>query len=279
MRYTFRFSLLAISLALLVAPLASAQMHFTTVVVDAGHGGFDRGGGPGQRIPEKDKTLDVALRLRSVLQAAGYRVVMTRSNDTFIPLGTRTAIANSYRNAIFVSVHFNSAPRSGASGIETYFYSAESAPLAGAIHANVCRTAGSGNRGVRRRGFFVLRRTAIPAVLCECGFLTNPWEASHVQNGAYRQRLAEAIARGIQSRSTIGPRTASTSSASRVDVGAQPFLDQRFNHENFNRRSRSSRRGKSSATAKKKTSTKKKSSSKDDSPAKKKKKKTAPTED
>src|SRR6266487_5632709 len=76
-----------------------------TVVIDAGHGGHDRGGIPGQRVAEKVVTLDVAQRLRNVLEASGYRVVMTRDSDVFVPLGTRVAIANSYRNAIFVCVH------------------------------------------------------------------------------------------------------------------------------------------------------------------------------
>src|ERR1041385_681511 len=102
----------------------------TTVVIDAGHGGHDRGGIPGQRISEKDMTLDVARRLRSVLSASGYRVVMTRDSDIFVPLPTRVAIANSYRNAIFVCIHFNSAPRSSAGGIETYFYNRQSLALA-----------------------------------------------------------------------------------------------------------------------------------------------------
>jgi len=101
-----------------------------TVVIDAGHGGHDRGGIPGQRIAEKDMTLDVALRLRNILSANGYNVVMTRSTDVFVPLGGRVAIANSYRNAIFVCIHFNATGRRGASGIETYFYSRESLPLA-----------------------------------------------------------------------------------------------------------------------------------------------------
>ena len=96
--------------------------------------GYDRGGIPGQRVSEKEMTLDVARRLKSVLAASGYRVVMTRDSDVFVPLGTRCAIANSYRNAIFVSVHFNSATRRGASGIETYFYSRDSLSLASAIH-------------------------------------------------------------------------------------------------------------------------------------------------
>src|SRR5205807_2403315 len=163
----------------------------TVVVIDAGHGGFDRGGISGQRVPEKTMNLDVAQRLKAVLTAYGYRVVMTRDSDVFVPLGTRVAIANSYRNAIFVCIHFNAAPRSGASGIETYFYSSQSLALASAIHYYVAGGAPSANRGVRRRGFFVLRRTTIPSVLVECGFLTNAAEARYAQSSVYRQNLAE----------------------------------------------------------------------------------------
>ena len=177
-------------------------------MIDAGHGGYDRGGIPGQRVSEKDMTLDVARRLKSVLAASGYRVVMTRDSDVFVPLGTRTAIANSNRNAIFVSVHFNSATRRGASGIETYFYSRDSLALASAIHHYVVGGAPSGSRGVRRRGYFVLRRTSIPAVLVECGFLTNPTEAGYAQNASYRQKLAEEIAAGVRSRGSVSSSSA-----------------------------------------------------------------------
>src|SRR3954453_14135273 len=181
--------------SLLLAPFASAAT--TTIVIDAGHGGYDRGGIPGQRVAESVMTLDVAQRLRSVLQASGHQVVMTRSSDVFVPLGARVAIANSFRGAIFVCIHFNSATRRGANGIETYFYSRQSLPLASAIHYYVAGGASSLNRGVRRRGYFVLRRTNIPAVLVECGFLTNPSEASNVQSPNYRQKLANEIARGV----------------------------------------------------------------------------------
>src|SRR5712671_2280190 len=78
--------------AILLAFAASAFGQSRTIVIDAGHGGFDRGGVPGQRISEKDKTLDVAQRLKRILQAEGYRVIMTRDSDVFIPLGTRVAI-------------------------------------------------------------------------------------------------------------------------------------------------------------------------------------------
>jgi N-acetylmuramoyl-L-alanine amidase len=240
------------------------------VVIDAGHGGFDRGGIPRQRVPEKTMNLDVALRLRTILQANGYRVVMTRDTDVFVPLGTRVAIANQYRDAIFVCIHFNSAPRAGASGIETYFYSQESLRLASAIHYYVSGFAPSSNRGVRRRGFFVLRRTRIPSVLVECGFLTNPTEAQYAQNSAYRQRLAEEIGRGVRNRGSVG----SGRVASAETVPLQPFIDQTRirDPDTSRRRSKKSSKSKSSkSSSAKKKSTKKTGSDSDDEGTSKKK--------
>src|SRR5438045_9676428 len=209
----------------------------TTVLIDAGHGGFDRGGIPGQRIPEKEMTLDVAQLLKGVLTAAGYRVVMTRDSDVFVPLATRVAIANSYRNAIFVCIHFNSAKRMGAGGIETYFYSRDSLPLASAIHYFVAGGAPSANRGVRRRGYYVLRKTAIPAVLVECGFLTNPTEAAYAQTASYRQKLAEEIATGVRGRSSLG-------SASYID---QTQVTRSERHSSKRSHKKSARKKKSSS--------------------------------
>jgi N-acetylmuramoyl-L-alanine amidase len=235
----------------------------TVVVIDPGHGGFDRGGIPGQRLDEKTMNLDVALRLRGILTAGGYRVVMTRSTDVFVPLGTRVAIANSYRNAIFICIHFNSATRRGANGIETYFYSRESLPLASAIHYNVAGSAPSANRGVRRRGYYVLRKTRVPAILVECGFLTNPSEAADAQDTAYRQRLAEAIARGIRSRGSV---SGSSRVASAATVPLQPFIDQTRVHDRDLSSKHSSRKSSKSKSSKsKKSSAKKKSSSSDES--------------
>src|SRR6266542_4448253 len=185
------------------SPASQSASSSTAVVIDAGHGGFDRGGIPGQRIPEKEMTLDVAQRLKTLLAASGYRVIMTRDSDVFVPLPTRVAIANSYGNAIFVCIHFNSAKRMGAGGIETYFYSRDSLPLASAVHNFVVGGAPSSNRGVRRRGYYVLRKTNIPAVLVECGFLTNPTEAAYAQTASYRQKLAEEIAAGVRGRSSV----------------------------------------------------------------------------
>jgi N-acetylmuramoyl-L-alanine amidase len=223
-----------------------------TVVIDAGHGGHDRGGIPGQRVAEKDMTLDVALRLRNILSANGYNVVMTRSSDVFVPLGGRVAIANSYRNAVFVCIHFNATARSGASGIETYFYSRDSLPLASAIHYYVAGGAPSENRGVRRRGYFVLRKTNIPAVLVECGYLTNPTEAAYAETASYRQRLAEEIATGVRRRNAVGSGFGTTRVATAESIPLQPYMDQ--TKVTRSKKSRSKRSHKKSARKKKSSS-------------------------
>ena len=231
----YRFRLFAFSLLIaFLGTLSTAHARraskdsgsSTTVVIDAGHGGYDCGGIPGQSVSEKEMTLDVAQRLKKTLAANGYRVVMTRDSDVFIPLGTRVAIANSYANAIFVSIHFNSAKRSGAGGIETYFYNRESLPLASAIHYFVAGGAPSSNRNVRRRGYYVLRKTTVPAVLVECGFLTNPSEAALAQTASYRQKLAEEIAAGVRGRNSVASALTTTRVATSESIPLQPYIDQ-----------------------------------------------------
>jgi hypothetical protein len=184
-------------------------------------------------------------------------------------LGTRVAIANSYRDAIFVCVHFNATSRRSASGIETYFYSSQSLPLASAIHYYVAGGAPSANRGVRRRGFYVLRNTRIPSVLVECGFLTNPTEAQHALSSAYRQKLALEIAHGVQNRASVSrfagaTRIVSNSSSSALEpetVPLQPFIDQTHYRDPDLR----SKRKRSSRSSSKSTSSKRKKSSDSDS--------------
>ena len=246
------------------------------IVIDPGHGGFDRGGIPRQRVPEKTMALDVALRLRRKLQAAGYRVVMTRDTDVFIPLPTRVAIANHYRNAIFVCIHFNSATRLGANGIETYYYRKDSVTLASNIHKNVIAGAPTENRGIRRRGYYVLRRTSIPGVLVECGFLTNPAEARLALSSSYRDKLAENIARGILGKPpTVARAPASRNYPAATEVERQPFSSYmgtdfvRVPAEHTSRRRHHHRR----------SSHRKKKSSKHSSSSKKKKKSTKKSKD
>ena len=261
---------IALSLALLslLAPSAwAASRNASVIVIDAGHGGFDRGGIPGQRVAEKSMTLDVAQRLARKLRAAGYRVVMTRDSDVFIPLGERVRIANRYRDAIFVSVHFNSATRANANGIETYYYSTQSAALAANIHRQVVAATTSENRGIRRRGYFVLRRATVPAVLVECGFLTNTTEARLVLQSSYRDRLAEQIAAGIVGRAVSHTRPVVAGLVHVAPPIRQPFNDfvrAEAERQPTHRTSRSSKKSKKSSSSSKKkssSSSKKKSSS------------------
>jgi N-acetylmuramoyl-L-alanine amidase len=172
-----------------------------TVVLDAGHGGHDAGGVPGQRYIEKHAALRIAKLVQARLKAAGHRVVMTRTSDVFVELSKRVAISNkSPANSVFVSIHFNSAPNRDAHGIETYYYDQRSLPLAQAIHQRVLRASGEEDRNVRKARFYVLRNNRRTAALAELGFLTNEQEGGRVARSAeYGQRLAAAVADGILS--------------------------------------------------------------------------------
>ncbi|HEX4085576.1 MAG TPA: N-acetylmuramoyl-L-alanine amidase [Chthoniobacteraceae bacterium] len=186
---------LALWLFLLLLPLGAFA--FTTVVIDPGHGGIDRGGIPGQRVAEKTMTLDTAFRLRRLLEAAGFRTVMTRTSDTFVSLPARVAIANAQRNAIFISLHYNAAPREGAEGFGAYYYNRRSARLAMACYSHIIQAWPGTPRGVQIRGFYVIRKTRIPSILVEPGFLTNAREASLISRPEVRQRIAALLAAAI----------------------------------------------------------------------------------
>ena len=168
---------------------------FGTVVVDAGHGGIDKGARGEYRTVEKNLTLDTAKRVERGLRARGFRVIMTRRGDYFVPLPGRVAVSNRQWGAVFVSIHYNDAPRSAPNGTETYYFNSRSYPLAANIQRELSRF--SNNRGVKRARFHVLRNNAKPAALVECGFLSSPYEARKIRSSGYRQRIADAIVRGI----------------------------------------------------------------------------------
>src|SRR5437870_1265196 len=151
---------------------------FKTVVVDAGHGGKDSGAYRRYGPPEKLVTLDVAQRLNSKLRESQLKTVMTRSSDVFIPLDERVTIENSQKNAIFVSIHFNDSRQRGIHGFETYYHSGDSFDLANRIQGKLMTIPHSTNRGVHTANFRVLRLAYYPAVLVECGFLSNRSEGN-----------------------------------------------------------------------------------------------------
>jgi N-acetylmuramoyl-L-alanine amidase len=174
--------------------------HPVIVVIDPGHGGRDRSGVPGQKLAEKVFTLDTGKRLARILRANGdIKVVMTREDDTFVSLTERTNIASQYRgrDAVFVSIHYNSAQREGAYGIETYYNNKRAYRLAALVHPRVIQAMDSVDRGIRQRRYRVLRKNRLPAILVECGFLTNRVEGERASDPDYRQRVARAIASAI----------------------------------------------------------------------------------
>ncbi|MCX6971347.1 MAG: N-acetylmuramoyl-L-alanine amidase [Verrucomicrobia bacterium] len=171
--------------------------NFSTVIVDAGHGGHDQGAKACSGAPEKMLTLDTARRLAAVLRSRGVHVIETRTGDYFVTLGGRTAISNRSGQAVFVSVHYNWTKRRGAQGIEIYYNSRRSMRLAANILRETLGAYHAGNRGVKSGRFYVLRHNRRPAVLCELGFVSNPGDNQNLQSAAVRQRLAERVASGI----------------------------------------------------------------------------------
>ena len=181
----------------LFEPAGADLRNFHTVVLDPGHGGCDSGARAVSGMDEKKLTLDLAQRLKPLLENHGYHVVLTRTNDTFIPLGTRIAISNAHADAIFVSLHFNASPSRAASGIEAYYYNQYSKRLASTIFKELPSAYGAHPRGIKQAVFFVLHHNRRPATLLELGFASNRQENALLQNPATRQRLAEHIAQGV----------------------------------------------------------------------------------
>lgn len=196
------------------------------IVIDAGHGGQDTGT---QNKPfkydEKVFTLDVANRLRALLVKQGYKVVMTRTDDRFVPLPQRADIANKAGADLFISIHFNAVGGSPTvRGSETYAMTPQyqrstgsaqresgdnvanpgnlndpwNTLLAYHMHTQVISKLGSVDRGMKRARFAVLRLVNCPGVLVETGYLSNNDEAKKIATAAYRQDIAEAMSEGVR---------------------------------------------------------------------------------
>ena len=190
-----RFLLFAVSAAFFLGGQVQAK-NFRTVVIDAGHGGKDKGGSYG-KIYEKHLALDTSLRLARYLKERGIRVKMTRTSDYFIPLTQRAAIGNSISNSIFVSVHYNYTWKRHVSGLETFYYTSKSRALASYVQDRCIKKTRCNSRGVKFARYAVLRRSKNPAILVECGFVSNSYERNRMKTAKYRQAMAEGIGEGI----------------------------------------------------------------------------------
>ena len=208
-----------------------------TVVLDPGHGGKDPGT-QGGGYKEKDLVLDIALRVKAHLAAAGIRVVLTRDADRFWELTDRPYLAARGGGDAFVSIHLNSAAARTVQGVETFVTAAENFPptaeskttgrypavpnnqfnhsnmlLGSQIQRALVGVTRADDRGLKHARFVVLRNSAMPAALVECGFLSNAQEAQKLATPSYRESVALGIAQGIMNYFALVNRA-------RVELGA-----------------------------------------------------------
>ena len=169
----------------------------TIVVIDPGHGGKDPGAVAGG-VYEKDIILPISRRVTQILEQNGVQVVLTRDSDYFVGLQGRVDIAERVNADLFVSIHANSLPtRPDISGLETYYFDS-GYNLAVTIHNTMLRNVPNlRDRRVRKARFYVLRKSSMPAVLVETGFMTGQQDAPRLKTAAYQNQLAEAIAQGV----------------------------------------------------------------------------------
>lgn len=212
------------------------------IALDAGHGGRDPGAISRSGLEEKDINLDITKRLKNLLEAQGFEVILTRDVDTFISLERRAKIANTNAADLFLSIHTNSSNTKRLNGFEIYYVSedindteravattkyfypkkiaredipydaqivlwdlayTQNRAFSFAIASSILEEAGNGFSpkilGVKKSKFYVLHKTIMPAILLEVGFLSNKDEERLLRQDNYRQKIVEAIAKGLAS--------------------------------------------------------------------------------
>ncbi|NWF59039.1 MAG: N-acetylmuramoyl-L-alanine amidase [Fischerella sp.] len=168
------------------------------IVVDPGHGGKDSGAPGIGGLLEKDVVLPIGKRIAAVLEQNGIQTVLTRDSDYFVELQGRVEIAERTNATLFVSVHANSVDkRPNVNGLETYYYDS-GYRFAQVVHNNILRNIPTlKDRGVRKARFFVLRKSSMPSILVETGYMTGQEDNPRLGSPEYQNRMAEAIANGI----------------------------------------------------------------------------------
>lgn len=191
------------------------------IILDAGHGGKDKGA-INKTLFEKNLALDITIRTAKCLRTLGFKVALTRNDDTFLELPTRPAIANANKADFFASIHINSASPS-ANGVETYALTPSGLPstssanftlsdnrvLAGNkndewnliaayyVQKQLASSTKALDRGVKRARFAVLQTPNMPSILVECGFISSPSESAKLATAEYRQTIASGISTGL----------------------------------------------------------------------------------
>jgi N-acetylmuramoyl-L-alanine amidase len=200
-------------------PAPPSRNEFPLVILDPGHGGRDEGT-KWRGVSERELTLDLAFRVERLLKIAGFQTLLTRRDDSYVSLEERTRLANSQRNAVFVSLHFNSENTGTSSGIDTYYARQKEAPgdewswvgifnkadplppdssetLAATIQTSIVQRTEARSRGIHSSNFYVVHHTRCPSVLIEGGFISNAFESQLLSTETYRDLLAQGIVEGL----------------------------------------------------------------------------------
>ncbi len=179
------------------SPFISQNPGSKKIILDPGHGGSDVGA-IRDDITEKEITLDVAKRVKNLLEKKGYIVEMTRETDETVSLQDRVAFSEEINPDIFVSIHVNSSEKPEIMGLETHYYHQESMSLAQSVHASLASNIKSKNRGLFKSKFYVINHTTAPAILVEIGFISNTDERAELISEKRKQATAKAIAEGVE---------------------------------------------------------------------------------
>lgn len=200
--HVIRIDLLEVTGPVVVPPPVNPDQPGTgmfKVVLDAGHGGKDPGAYSVNGRHEKEYNLAVTLKIKALLdKEPNIKPYLTRSDDTFIELNDRAKIANDLKADLFISFHANSASNGTVSGSETYYNRADSKPFADIIHKHLIAGTGLTDRKVRQAGFVVIKKTTMPAILLEAGYLSNQGDSSILFNDAKQNKIAAEIVAGIK---------------------------------------------------------------------------------
>lgn len=181
-----------------------------TIVLDPGHasiqswGNSDPGAIGPSGLQEKDVVLDIAQKTAELLRAKGANVILTRVGDTTLTLAGRAEVANKNNADIFVSIHCNANTKSTVQGTSTYYYNNGNGQadvrkkLASVVQSELVKAIGTKNLGVLQANFAVLRYTAVPSILVETAFISNPEEENLLADSGFRTKIAQGIANGIE---------------------------------------------------------------------------------
>ncbi|WP_306532445.1 N-acetylmuramoyl-L-alanine amidase family protein [Bacillus toyonensis] len=168
------------------------------IIIDPGHGGNDPGSIGPNGTKEKDITLKTAKNIQKKLEEKGMTVILTREDDTFVPLKNRVAISQNKSADLFLSIHYDGFTTNDVKGVTTYYYKGlKEQALAETIHEHLFKHIQAKNRGVKSGDYYVLRENQKPSILLELGYITNPEDEERMNSQQFQADVASGIVNGV----------------------------------------------------------------------------------